>query len=77
MEFEGGPSVGWFVFVERNGVFEGAFAKLFARPGEVVRLRLSVVECNLGPRAAPAPIACQKRGPKGCTLCRDRAASNR
>jgi hypothetical protein len=27
----------------------------------VVRLRLSVVECNLGPRAAPAPIACQKR----------------
>ena len=22
-----GKSVGWFVFVERNGVFEGAFAK--------------------------------------------------
>src|SRR5205823_3567702 len=29
-----GKSVGWFVFVERNGVFEGAFAKLFARPGD-------------------------------------------
>jgi Uncharacterized protein conserved in bacteria (DUF2147) len=29
-----GRSVGWFVFVERNGVFEGAFAKLFARPGD-------------------------------------------
>jgi hypothetical protein len=31
---EAGKSVGWFVFVERNGVFEGAFAKLFARPGD-------------------------------------------
>jgi uncharacterized protein (DUF2147 family) len=30
---EAGKSVGWFIFVERNGVFEGAFAKLFARPG--------------------------------------------
>jgi Uncharacterized protein conserved in bacteria (DUF2147) len=32
---EAGKSVGWFLFVERNnGVFEGAFAKLFARPGD-------------------------------------------
>src|SRR5215468_9374426 len=31
---ESGKSVGWFLFVERNGVFEGAFAKLFARPGD-------------------------------------------
>jgi Uncharacterized protein conserved in bacteria (DUF2147) len=29
-----GRSVGWFLFVERNGVYEGAFAKLFARPGD-------------------------------------------
>jgi len=29
-----GKSMGWFLFVERNGVFEGAFAKLFARPGD-------------------------------------------
>ena len=32
---ESGKSMGWFLFVERNGgVFEGAFAKLFARPGD-------------------------------------------
>jgi uncharacterized protein (DUF2147 family) len=31
---EAGKSVGWFIFVERNGVVEGAFAKLFARPGD-------------------------------------------
>ena len=31
---EAGKSVGWFIFVERKGVFEGAFAKLFARPGD-------------------------------------------
>jgi Uncharacterized protein conserved in bacteria (DUF2147) len=30
---EAGKSVGWFIFVERNGAFEGAFAKLFVRPG--------------------------------------------
>ncbi len=29
-----GKSVGWFLFVERNGVYEGAFAKLFSRPGD-------------------------------------------
>ena len=31
---ESGKSMGWFLFVERNGVFEGAFAKLWARPGD-------------------------------------------
>jgi uncharacterized protein (DUF2147 family) len=31
---EAGKSVGWFLFVERNGAFEGAFAKLFLRPGD-------------------------------------------
>ena len=31
---EAGKSVGWFIFVERKGIFEGAFAELFARPGD-------------------------------------------
>lgn len=31
---EHGKSVGWFLFVERNGAYEGAFAKLFKRPGD-------------------------------------------
>ena len=31
---EAGKSVGWFLFVERNGSYEGAIAKLFMRPGE-------------------------------------------
>jgi len=31
---ESGEPVGWFVFVEHGGVFEGAIAKLFSRPGE-------------------------------------------
>lgn len=31
---EHGKSMGWFLFVERKGVYEGAFAKLFARPGD-------------------------------------------
>jgi uncharacterized protein (DUF2147 family) len=31
---EDGKTVGWFLFVERNGVAEGAIAKLFPTPGE-------------------------------------------
>ena len=32
---ESGKSVGWFLFVERpGGVYEGAIAKLFLRPGD-------------------------------------------
>ena len=31
---EDGKSVGWFVFAERDGVYEGAIAKIFPRPGE-------------------------------------------
>jgi hypothetical protein len=31
---ESGRSVGWFLFVERNGTYEGAIAKLFSRPGD-------------------------------------------
>jgi hypothetical protein len=33
-KIEDGKSVGWFVFAERDGVYEGAIAKIFPRPGE-------------------------------------------
>jgi uncharacterized protein (DUF2147 family) len=29
-----GKSVGWFLFVEQNGLYEGAIAKLFLRPND-------------------------------------------
>src|SRR5262245_37004491 len=31
---EKGKPVGWFLVVDRNGTFEGAFAKLFPEPGD-------------------------------------------
>ena len=31
---EKGKPVGWFLVVDRNGLFEGAFAKLFLEPGD-------------------------------------------
>jgi hypothetical protein len=31
---EKGKPVGWFLVVDRNGTFEGAFAKLFSEPGD-------------------------------------------
>ena len=34
IEAETGKPVGWFLFVERNGLFEGVIAKLFPRPGD-------------------------------------------
>lgn len=33
-KMEKGKSVGWFLVVEREGLFEGAFAKLFPEPGD-------------------------------------------
>lgn len=31
---EDGKTVGWFLFVEQGGIYEGAIAKLFLRPGD-------------------------------------------
>jgi hypothetical protein len=31
---EKGKPVGWFLVIDRNGIFEGVFAKLFSEPGD-------------------------------------------
>ena len=31
---EDGKTVGWFLFVDHNGIFEGVIAKTFPRPGD-------------------------------------------
>jgi Uncharacterized protein conserved in bacteria (DUF2147) len=50
---ESGKSVGWFLFVERNGVFEGAFAKLFSRPGDDPNQMPTCARCTDDRRNAP------------------------
>jgi len=34
IDWETGKPIGWFLFVERNALYEGVIAKLFPRPGD-------------------------------------------
>lgn len=46
-----GKTQGWFLFAERNGVFEGAIAKMFPEPGREQNPRCS--ECEGDQKDAP------------------------
>jgi Uncharacterized protein conserved in bacteria (DUF2147) len=48
---ESGKPMGWFLFVQRNGVYEGAFARLWARPGDAPNPTCS--KCTDDRRNAP------------------------
>ena len=52
-KIDNGKSVGWFLFVDHNGVFEGAIAKVFPRPGEEANPLCT--QCPDDRRNAPIP----------------------
>jgi hypothetical protein len=50
---EGDRAVGWFLFVERNGAYEGAIAKLFRRPEDGLNPPICSSKCTDDRRNAP------------------------